>query len=138
VRYLLSVVVTVAVLWVAFVVVLFLIRPRGMNLREARAVVPDTVRLLRSLHGDRELPAGVRRWLGGLLVYLAIPVDLVPDFVPLLGYADDVIVVAFALRRVIRLAGPAALEEHWRGSAAGLAAIRRIAGLSDPQPGEES
>ena len=102
-----------------------------MNLREARQAVPDTVRLLRALHGDRELPTGVRRWLSALLVYLAVPVDLVPDFVPVLGYADDVIVVAFVLRRVVRLAGPEAVERHWRGTPAGLAAIRLLAGLTE-------
>jgi uncharacterized membrane protein YkvA (DUF1232 family) len=129
VRLVVGALVTLGVPWVAFVVALLVIRPRGMNLREARAVVPDTVRLLRSLHGDRQLPAGVRRWLRVLLVYLAVPVDLVPDFVPVLGYADDVIVVAFVLRRVVRLAGPTALEQHWRGSPVGLAAIRQLAGL---------
>lgn len=110
---------------------LLIFRPRGMNLREARQVVPDTVRLLCALHADHSLPAGVRWWLSALLVYLAIPIDLVPDFVPVLGYADDAIVVAFVPRRVIRLAGSAVLDRHWAGSPAGLAAIRRIVGLPD-------
>lgn len=131
VRLVLGGLATLIVVWAAFVALLLAVRPPGMNLREARHLVPDVVRLLRSLHGDRELPAGVRRWLRALLVYLAVPVDLVPDFVPVLGYADDVIVVALVLRRVVRLAGPAALERHWIGSPAGLAAVRRLAGLRD-------
>ena len=130
VRFGLGVLLTLAVVWCALVVALLIVRPRGMNLREARQVVPDTVRLLRALHADRELPPGVRRWLKALLVYLAVPIDLVPDFVPVLGYADDVIVVAFVLRRVVRLAGAAALDRHWGGSPTELAAIRRLAGLS--------
>lgn len=129
-RFAIGVVITLAVVWLVFMAALLFVRPRGMDLREARKVVPDTVRLLRALHADRELSPGVRRWLSALLVYLAFPIDLVPDFVPVLGYADDVIIVAFVLRRVIRLAGPAALDRHWTGSPAGLAAIRRIAGLT--------
>lgn len=137
-RYVVALLVTLGVLWGTFVVALLLIRPRGMNLRDARAAVPDTVRLLRSLHNDPTLPAGVRRWLRALLVYLAIPIDLVPDFVPVLGYADDAILVAFVLRRVVRLTGPAALEQHRRGSAAGLVAISRIAGFGRADPGADS
>lgn len=104
-RYLVGVVITMVVLCSVFVVGLLALRPKGMNLPEARRAVPDTVRLLRALHGDPELPSGVRRWLSALLVYLAVPFDLGPDFVPVLGYADDVIVVTIVLRRVVRLAG---------------------------------
>jgi len=53
----------------------------------------------------------------------------VPDFIPVLGYADDAIVVALALRRVVRAAGPGALERHWTGTPAGLVIVRRLAGL---------
>jgi uncharacterized membrane protein YkvA (DUF1232 family) len=131
VRVLLGVALTLLVLWVAFIVALVVVRPRGMNLREARRAVPDTVRLLRDLRVDRELPAGVRRWLAVLIVYVALPIDVIPDFVPVVGYADDVIVVALVLRRVVRLAGPAALERHWHGTPVGLNAIRHLAGLAD-------
>lgn len=131
VRLILGGLATLVVVGAASLALLLAVRPRGVNLREARHLVPDVVRLLRSLHGDRELPAGVRRWLRALLVYLAVPVDLVPDFVPVLGYADDAIVVALVFRRVARLAGPAALERHWLGSPAGRAAVRRLAGLRD-------
>ncbi|MFI5693712.1 YkvA family protein [Kribbella sp. NPDC051586] len=59
----------------------------------------------------------------------ALPFDLVPDFIPVIGYADDAVIVAFALRSVTRSAGPAALDRHWPGSSEGLAAVRRLAGL---------
>lgn len=130
VRVLLGIAFTLAMLWVVFVVALMVVRPRGMNLREARRAVPDTVRLLRDLRADPELPAGVRRWLAALMVYVALPIDVIPDFVPVVGYADDVIVVALVLRRVVRLAGPAALERHWHGTPVGLNAIRCLAGLA--------
>jgi len=117
------------VAWLVFLVVLVIVRPRGMSLREAKRVIPDLVGLLRDLARDPTVPAGVRRRLAALLVYLALPFDLVPDFIPVLGYADDVIVAAVVLRSVVRTAGPDALERHWRGSPAGLAVVRRLAGL---------
>ena len=69
----------------------------------------------------------LRLWL--LLGYLAMPFDLVPDVVPVLGWADDVVVVALVLRSVVRRAGAGALERHWTGTSAGLAAVRSLAGL---------
>ena len=70
------------------------------------------------------------RWrLGALIAYLAMPVDLVPDFLPVVGYADDALVVAFALRSVVRAAGPEAIDRHWTGTPQGLLAVRRLAGV---------
>jgi hypothetical protein len=84
-RIALGIVVTLVALWAVFLVALLAVRPRGMDLREARRTVPDTVRLLRDLRNDRTLPRGVRRWLTALLVYVALPFDLVPDFIPVLA-----------------------------------------------------
>jgi uncharacterized membrane protein YkvA (DUF1232 family) len=69
--------------------------------------------------------ARARLWL--LLAYLAMPIDLVPDFVPVVGYADDALLVAWALRSVVRAAGPEALERHWPGTPEGLDVVRRLA-----------
>ncbi|MDQ3735667.1 MAG: YkvA family protein, partial [Actinomycetota bacterium] len=66
-------------------------------------------------------------WL--LLGYLLLPIDLIPDLIPVIGYADDAIVVALALRSVTRRAGPEALARQWPGSPQGLDAVRRLAGL---------
>lgn len=74
-------------------------------------------------------PRGVRVRLWLLLAYLALPVDLVPDFIPVLGYADDAIVVVLVLRSVVRRAGPDAVARHWPGTAEGLAALRQVARL---------
>jgi uncharacterized membrane protein YkvA (DUF1232 family) len=65
------------------------------------------------------------------LGYLALPIDLIPDFVPVLGYADDAIIVAFVLRSVARRAGPEALAKHWLGTPEGLVAVRRMCRLRD-------
>ena len=64
-----------------------------------------------------------------LLAYLASPIDLVPDFVPVLGYADDAVVVAVVLRGVVRRAGVEAVRSHWPGTDDGFAALSRLTGL---------
>ncbi len=122
---------TLAATWVCFMAVLVAFRPRGINLSEARRLVPDIIRLLRDLAKDSSLPSGVRRRLGLLIAYLAMPFDLVPDFIPVIGYADDVIITAIVLRSVVRHAGPAALDRHWRGSDQGLSLVRALSGLTN-------
>jgi uncharacterized membrane protein YkvA (DUF1232 family) len=104
-------------------------RPKGNLLNETLRLLPDLVRLLRRLAGDRSVPrsARVRVWL--LLGYLAIPIDIVPDFVPVLGYADDAIIASLVLRSVVRRAGVQVVRRHWPGTADGLAALSRLAGL---------
>ena len=68
--------------WLALVADLILVRPRGGLLREALRLLPDVLRLIRRLAADKTLPHGVRIRLVLLLAYLAIPIDLIPDFVP--------------------------------------------------------
>jgi uncharacterized membrane protein YkvA (DUF1232 family) len=125
-----GVAVTAVALWLLLLAVLVVARPKDMTLRDARRFVPDTVRLLRNLAGDNMLPRRVRRRLVLLLAYLALPVDLVPDFLPVIGYADDVTVVAVALRSVVRAAGRDAIDRHWTGSPAGLKVVHRLAGTT--------
>lgn len=116
-------------LWLSLLIALWVAKPDEVRLRDALRLLPDVVRLLKRLAGDRSLPRRVRLQLLLLLAYLALPFDLVPDFVPVLGYADDAIVVALVLRSVARTAGAQALERHWSGSPEGLAAVRRLAGI---------
>jgi uncharacterized membrane protein YkvA (DUF1232 family) len=108
---------------------LLIARPKGNLLGEALRLLPDLLRLLRRLAADPGVPraARVRLWL--LLGYLAVPIDLVPDFVPVLGYADDAIVVSFVLRSVVRRAGGPVVRRHWPGTDDGLAALGRLTGL---------
>jgi uncharacterized membrane protein YkvA (DUF1232 family) len=63
-----------------------------------------------------------------LLAYLLSPIDLVPDFIPVIGYADDAVIVALVLRSVIKRAGADAIRRHWPGSPAGLDVILKAAG----------
>lgn len=113
-------------LWLLLVVALWVSRPDDVRLGELLRLLPDVVRLLRRLASDPALPRGVRVRLVLLLAYLAMPFDLVPDFVPVLGYADDAVVVALVLRSVVRASGPEALERHWPGTPEGLAVLRRL------------
>ena len=116
--------------WVALVVALVIVRPRAGLLREAMRILPDVLRLIRRLAGDKSLPTGVRIRLALLLAYLAMPFDLIPDFVPVLGYADDAIIVTAVLRSVVRRAGIDAVRAHWPGSDDGFAALCRLTGLN--------
>ncbi|HET9594350.1 MAG TPA: YkvA family protein [Anaeromyxobacteraceae bacterium] len=130
-RLLLAAAVGLAALWLALVVALLVARPRGGLLREAIRLVPDTLVLLRRLAADARLGRGVRVRLGLLLAYLAMPFDVIPDFVPVLGYADDAIAVALVLRAVVRRAGLDAVRRHWPGTPDGFAALCRAFGLKD-------
>lgn len=123
-----------ALTWVALVSVLLLAARREQRpgqLREALRLGPDIVRLLRRLTGDRSLPRRLRVGLGVLLGYLLMPIDLVPDFIPVIGWADDAVIAVLALRWVVRAAGPGAVTRHWPGTPDGLRAVRRLAGLRD-------
>jgi uncharacterized membrane protein YkvA (DUF1232 family) len=104
-------------------------RPRGGLLREALRLLPDLLRLLRRLAGDPDVPRAARLRLWLLLGYLALPVDLVPDFLPVVGYADDAIVVSLVLRSVVRQTGAPLFRRHWPGTEDGLAALCRLSGL---------
>ena len=116
--------------WLALIATLLVARPKGDLLQQALRLLPDLLRLLRRLAGDRSLPRGVRVRLWLLLAYLAIPVDVIPDFIPVLGYADDAIIVTAVLRSVVRRAGLEALHRHWPGTDDGLAAVIRLCGLA--------
>jgi uncharacterized membrane protein YkvA (DUF1232 family) len=116
-------------LWGVLLLLLWRARPPDLTVQEALRLLPDLVRLVRRLAADRSLPRGVRLRLWLLLGYLLSPIDLVPDVVPVLGYADDVVVVALALRSVVRAAGAPAVQRAWPGGPAGLAVVHRLAGL---------
>jgi uncharacterized membrane protein YkvA (DUF1232 family) len=112
-------------LWVLFLLLLALARPGPGALASAARTLPDILRLVRRLATDRSIPRSARLPVWLLLGYLAFPIDLVPDFLPVIGYADDVILTAFVLRRLMRHAGPEKLAEHWPGTPEGLAALRQ-------------
>lgn len=119
----------VLALWALLGVGLLVVRRRTGrgSLRGAVRLLPDVLRLVKRLAGDRSLTRRVRALLVVLLAYLAMPFDLVPDVIPVLGWADDVIVVALVLRAVVRSAGPDVVRRHWPGTEDGLAVLRLLA-----------
>lgn len=122
----LSAVASLLVIWLAFLVVLIVAKPESGTLREAARVIPDTARLIHALARDKRLNRGVRVRLWLLLGYLASPIDLVPDFIPVIGFADDVIITSLVLRSVIKRAGAEAVADHWPGTPDGLTTLFRI------------
>lgn len=137
-QILLSILLGLIVIWLILVLALWQEQrkhPGNASLRDLLRLAPDVARLLKRLAADRTVPLRVRVWLVVLLVYLVSPIDLIPDFIPLLGYVDDALVVAIALRFATRQAGSAAIKRHWPGTPAGLEAVLRLAGLpSFPAP----
>lgn len=116
----------VLALYAAFLLALVAAGRRAEAVAWAR-LVPDCVVLARRLLGDPRVPRSRKLLLGGLIVYLAMPFDLVPDFVPVAGVLDDAVLVAFVLRSVARAAGPGLLREHWPGPEATLVVLERLA-----------
>ena len=94
-------------------------------------LIPSCLVLLRRLAVDGRVPRSRRWMLFALIPYLASPIDLIPDFIPVLGYLDDVVLILWALRAVVRAAGPEILEEHWPGTADELGVLRRALRLPD-------
>ena len=107
--------------------------PDVMGRRDALRWLPDLLRTLCRLVSDRDLPARARVGVLLLLVYLALPIDLGPYFLPVIGYIDDVLIVAWALRWLIRAARPSALHRQWART--GLRFVERLAGLFEPEHG---
>jgi uncharacterized membrane protein YkvA (DUF1232 family) len=113
-------------LWIVFALVLVVARPESGTLREGMRLLPDTLRLVRRLAADPNVPRSARVLVWLLLGYLVLPIDLVPDFLPMIGYADDLILTALVLRYLVRQAGHETLEEQWPGTEEGLTTLRAL------------
>lgn len=131
VRVLVGVLGALLVSWLVLIAVMWFARPDEHSARDGMRLLPDVVRLVRRLAADRSAgrSARIRLWL--LLAYLAFPFDLVPDLIPVIGYADDVVIVAAVLRSVVRRAGPEAIRRNWPGTRAGLETLWRVARLPE-------
>jgi uncharacterized membrane protein YkvA (DUF1232 family) len=123
-----AVVLSLAGLWALLIVILWLLRPKGVPMREVLRVVPDVLRLLRSIIGDRTAPTGARLVIAGLFIWLVSPIDLIPEFIPVVGPFDDVIVAVLALRYIRRRLGIEDLRRRWSGSDDGFGVLERVIG----------
>ncbi len=115
-----------AAVYTGCVLALIVVGRRG-DARALARFIPDCVRLMRALLRDERVPKRRKALIGLLVVYLASPIDLIPDFIPVAGQLDDAILVALVLRTLLRSGGPALLDEHWPGPQESLGIVRRIA-----------
>jgi uncharacterized membrane protein YkvA (DUF1232 family) len=130
VEVVIAIVIGLLLVWGLLLVVFWLLRPRDVSVRELLSVIPDVLRLLRSLIGDGSVPADVRIVLVGLIAWIVSPIDLIPEFIPGLGPLDDVVVAIVAMRYVRRRVGLEALRDRWVGSEDGFALLARVIGTS--------
>jgi uncharacterized membrane protein YkvA (DUF1232 family) len=132
-EWILSAVALSAAVYLGLLVVLVLAGRRGDVAALAR-LIPDCIVLFRRLLADARVSRSRKMLLGLLLVYVAMPLDFVPDFIPVAGQLDDAILVAFVLRSVLRDSGSALVREHWPGPDQSLALVLRITGPAASSP----
>ena len=119
--------VTATLVVYAALVLALILAGRRADARALAGFVPDCVVLFRRLLGDGRVSGWRKAAVIGLIAYLAMPIDLVPDFIPVAGQLDDAILVALVLRLVLRSGGPELLREHWPGPDESLAVVSRLA-----------
>jgi uncharacterized membrane protein YkvA (DUF1232 family) len=114
------------IVWAGFVVWLVAVGRRG-DARALATFIPDCIVLVTRLARDPRVPRRRKLLLFGLVGYLALPFDLVPDFIPVAGQLDDAIIVALVLRHLVRAGGEPLIRELWPGPERSLALILRLA-----------
>jgi uncharacterized membrane protein YkvA (DUF1232 family) len=112
------------VVWALAIAVLYALGRRTQT-RELAALIPNLLVLFKGLLRDPRVTRGSKAWLWFAVVWLVSPVDLIPEFIPVLGPLDDAVVAALVLRHVLRTTDRVVLAEHWRGDPATLDAITR-------------
>lgn len=115
--------------YAAFVLTLIIVGRKGVARAVAR-FVPDCIVLFRRLLADPRVPRRKKLILGALIAYLAMPFDLVPDFIPIAGYLDDAVIVALVLRHVLRGSERELIETHWPGPQESLQLVLRLGGYN--------
>lgn len=115
------------VLLYAVLVLVLVVAGRRESARALAGFIPDCVVLCSRLLGDPRVPRRKKALLVALTGYLALPFDLVPDFIPVAGQLDDVVIVALVLRSLLRAGGEPPVREHWPGPDSSLALVLRLA-----------
>jgi uncharacterized membrane protein YkvA (DUF1232 family) len=119
----------VVVVLYALLVLALVLAGRRQDARALARFIPDCVVLFRRLLGDARVPRRHKLLLAAMIGYLALPFDLIPDFIPVAGQLDDAIIVALALRSVLGSGGSHLLREHWPGPASSLDVLTRLSGV---------
>ena len=122
--------------WVLIIagVLLVLITAAALRVRRSRdallelaRLIPPCLALLRDIMRDPAVPRRAKIAPALVLVYLAMPIDLIPDFIPGLGHLDDALIVAWAIRHLVAAAGRERVAAHWKGGPAALERVLRLA-----------
>lgn len=121
-----------AVIWLILAITLWVLKPDKARLQDLVRLLPDLLRLLKRLAVDPEMPRRIRIALFLVIAFIVSPIDVIPDVIPVIGFADDVVIVGLVLRWISRTAGRDVLAKHWPGTPEGLAALCRLCGLPDP------
>jgi uncharacterized membrane protein YkvA (DUF1232 family) len=116
-----------AAVYATFLIVLVAVGRRG-DARALATFIPDCIVLVTRLAHDPRVPRSRKILLLALVGYLALPFDLVPDFIPVAGQLDDAIVVALVLRSLVRAGGEGVIRDLWPGPERSLELILRLAG----------
>ena len=93
---------------------------------DAVYLLPNLIKLLGRLVKDPRVPRRSKVVIGAALAYLVSPVDLIPEFVPVIGFADDVLLVSYAINHLITVAGEDVVLEHWDGPRDMLELVRSV------------
>ena len=96
-------------------------------MKDLLLALPRLARMLISLAADRDVPTAAKVVLAAMAVYLVSPIDLIPDFIPFLGYLDDVILAAVVVDGVLNYVDRPLLLRYWPGSADSLDRIAAVA-----------
>jgi uncharacterized membrane protein YkvA (DUF1232 family) len=128
---LISLAVVVAV-YVIFVGALYLMGRRTAA-RELVTLLPNLLRLFKGLIGDPRVPRRSKALLIVSAAWVASPIDLIPEFIPVLGPLDDAVVAALILRHLVRTAGREVIAEHWQGDPGTLDRLVRLSGISESE-----
>ena len=115
-------------IWVAEIVLLA-VMGRGVAARALARLVPDLVALFRGLMRDPAVPLGSKILLVAAVAWHVSPIDLIPEFIPVVGPLDDAVVAALVLRHLVRRAGVDVVRRHWRGDERTLLVLLRVAGV---------
>jgi uncharacterized membrane protein YkvA (DUF1232 family) len=112
--------------------------PRDMPAAQVLRVYPDVLRLLIRLSRDPRVSRPVRWRLLIAVAYNVQPINLIPDFIPVVGMLDNIVVTAWAVRSAVRRSGPEVVFSLWRGSPAGFALLCKLCRLNPAPRPEES
>ena len=104
-------------IWLIAIAVLAIFGRRSAA-RELASFLPNLVLLFKGLVRDPRVPKRSKFWVLFAIAWIASPIDLIPEFIPVAGPLDDAIVAALVLRHLLRKSSPEVVREHWRGDPA--------------------